>query len=726
MRRQPGKKIFARCEHADFVGRNAEFERISYHAKNGASALTLLSAPSAGASELLRQVYDRLFVGQTDIIPFYFEFKHTDETANAAAIRFLKEFLLQTVAFRRRDIGIIDASPEICEIAELAIPSDGYWIDRLIESCHSDSRLNNEYSTIRNCLSAPLRAAANGARSVVMIDALDVALRLNGGDALSDDIKDIAAKAEIPFVLAGRRRPLHGRLPFEAIRVEQLAFDEAGKLAEKLAAKMQVGITDQTRDLIVVQTDGVVGYIVSLIHAAKEQGVDLASFDQVEQVYTDEIFGGRTSKKLDESLNVIAGDAMTRSLILQLLADTAAAEGSSVSIEFWKKHSRNSLASLSDMLTALHDHEIINFASGRVAIGVDRVVGDFVESRVRLEIDDKPRSLAVGQALAANLQLAPRLMARHYRRGAALGLREFLGAMKGQKVAKFLIDYGTYRTAFKGAEADKILKAAEESADKIALPKIVYTTHASAIYPRINKLCEPERAAIAIGMSEDENIVLLAAEIESKLEASAELVSFWCDRLEMISTECGFENYRLWLVAPEGFGVQALGVLSERKAYGSSRKQIGLLANVLGTEINSPTKSDAPEYNITVPMGEDTEMIAAHTIEEIARRHNVPQKTINQIKTALVEACINAAEHSLSPDQKIHQSVRVDTDKITVTISNRGLRLTDKSPQPIQADSPRRGWGLKLMRQLMDDVLVEQTDDGTQITLVKFFGRTDN
>lgn len=718
MRRQVGKKIFARCERADFIGRDTELDRISNHATSARSALTLLSAPCAGSSELLRQAYGRLFAEQTDIIPFYFEFKQTDVSANAAAIRFLKEFLLQTVAFRRRDIGIIDASPEICEIAELAVPSDGYWIDRLIESCHSDSRLNNENSVIRNCLSAPLRAATHDARSFVMIDALDVALQLNGGDALFAEIRDIATKAGIPFLLAGKRRPLHGRLSFESMRVEELLFEAAGKLAENLSTRMRVDINDQTRDLIAVQTGCVAGYIVSLFHAAAEHAVDLATFDHVEQVYTDEIFGGRVGKKLNDRINM-AADSATRNTILRLLAETAAAENGAVPVDYWKKQFGKMATSLDEMFASLHDHEIINLASGHVTIGTDRVVNDFIKSRVRLEVENTPRSLAVGETLAANIKLAPSLMARHYRRHAALGLREFLSALNGQNVATFLIDYAAYRSAYKGADDDRILKAAKETADKTALPKIVYATNASTVYPRLNEVCDPERACIAIGISEDENIALLAAEIDSKLEASLETTHFWSDRLEMVACECGFENYRLWLIAPEGFDDAALRHLSERKIHGSSRKQIELLANLLGTHVNTAARSDAEEYNITVPMGEDTEMIAAHTIEEIARRHNVPQKIINQIKTALVEACINATEHSLSPERKLHMSTRVDADKITITIANRGLRLADKTPQPDQPESARRGWGLKLMRQLMDDVIVEDTDDGTMITLVK-------
>lgn len=724
MKRQLKRRILSHSEQADFVGRAAELERIANHAFSGRSGLTLLAAPDAGASELLRQSFDRLFVEQDDVIPFYFEFKPADASANAAALRFLKEFLMQTVAFRRRDPGIIDAAPEICEIAELAVPSDGYWIDRLIESCRSDSRLNNERSITLNCFSSPLRAAANGARSVVIIDDLDTVSRLKGGRALFDDIIEIAAKADIPFVFSAKRRPIHGKQPFSTLHIDRFPFDDAIKFTEKLSSKFGIAINDQTRDLIAVQTDGVAGHIVSLIHTASDKGVDLNTFEQVEKVYTDEIFGGRICKKFDERMDGVARDAATQKAVLRLLAETTSAKSGFVDVDYWKRQLiEESTDAVRDIITSLHDHEIINLVSDAVELSSNQIVRDYIDSRVRIEIDKQPRALAVAESLGSNLKLAPMMMAKHYRRNAALGLREFLSTLNGQKVATTLVEYGIYKSTIKGVSDDEALRYANEANDKIALPRIVYTVHASAVYPRLNDVREPERACIAFASPEDSGLVLLAAEIDSKVEASVETVGVWCDRLDLVATKSGFDNYRLWLIAQEGFTDDALWLLRERKAHGSSRKQIELLANVLGTQINSAAQSDAHEYNITVPMGEDTEMIAAHTIEEIARRHNIQQKTVNQIKTALVEACINATEHSLSPDRKMHLSTRVDADRITVTISNRGVRLADKSPQPEQPESARRGWGLKLMRQLMDDVQIADTDDGTRITLIKLISQ---
>jgi serine/threonine-protein kinase RsbW len=126
-------------------------------------------------------------------------------------------------------------------------------------------------------------------------------------------------------------------------------------------------------------------------------------------------------------------------------------------------------------------------------------------------------------------------------------------------------------------------------------------------------------------------------------------------------------------------------------------------------------------------MGDDTELIAAHTAEQIARRINFRPEAINQIKTAVVEACINAAEHSLSPDRKIYQRFKIESDKLVVTIASRGVmapKIEGKNGQSALPDEEktkeRRGWGLQLIQTLMDEVEFEQVDDGTRLRMTKY------
>ena len=231
-------------------------------------------------------------------------------------------------------------------------------------------------------------------------------------------------------------------------------------------------------------------------------------------------------------------------------------------------------------------------------------------------------------------------------------MRELLAVFDCQEIPLALIDYSVFKDELKGAPNNEILKFLKNEPEKINLPQIVYTAHTAAFYPPIELVVEKNRSAAAIGFvqctyTEDDQTVWLAAEIDSKLEAAKDLTEFWCDRLEMVALVCNFLNYKIWLIAPEGFSPEASDILKRRNAFGSSKKQVELLIDFLDAKEAIGEKLKPNEYEIIVPMGEDTEMIAAQTVEEIARRHNFAPHAINQIKTALVEACINASEHSL-------------------------------------------------------------------------------
>jgi len=725
MRQNLHNSIFARTDRTDFVGREVELDRLLKHAKGESNSYGLVvnAVPSAGTSELLRQAYDHLFVAHESSIPFYFELKPSDLNAQNAARRFLFEFLLQAVAFRRRDARMINVSPNIDEIAELSLPSDAPWIERLLETYNADCDTNDNRSFVRNCLSAPLRAAANNANSFVMIDDLHVAAELSGGESFVEDLIEIFFRASIPFVFAGQRRYLFAKTLLPTMAVEPISFADAGKLTEQLSIKTGVAVNDQTRDLIAVQFGGNVLFVTSLFAAASADDVDLDRFDSVEQVYTDEIFGGRIGKYYDAIFNRILPDVDIQRNILHLISQNLAVTGGNVPAAYWKRHAGMTDSEFRSVLDALRFSEIIDVSSGIVHVDLSNIVlCDYLRGRVRLEIDGDTRALVVGEALSENVKRAPQLMARFYRRNSAIGLREMLRTFDGRQVSPAFVDYGKFKEEFKGGADEKVLKALKEDNVKISLPQIVFTAHTGNFYAKLNELCDIEASAVALGFTYadgQKETAWIAAEIESKLEAGHEIVEFWCDRLEMAALNCNFERFKLWLIAPEGFSPEALEILRARSAYGSSLKQVELLAKILGADIRTSSENNNKEYEFAFPMGENTEMIAAHTIEEIAKRHSFPAKAINQIKTALVEACINATEHSLSPDRKIYQKFVLDDDKITITISNRGLRLTDKIANAITPDEGRRGWGLKLIKGLMDEVKIEQVDDGTRITMVK-------
>jgi serine/threonine-protein kinase RsbW len=733
-------KILARIAAEDFVGRRDEadeFWRLA--AGEGApQGILLLSAPGAGASELLRQTYDRIFHDSADVIPFYFAFSNNDKTPRAVAARFLRSFLQQTVAFRQQNARLLSLAPDVCEISELAAPTDAHWIQQLISTCEIETELADEASFIRMALSAPLRAVAGKARVFVMLDDLHQAESAAGGE-LIEELKDIYAHAGIPFVFAGRRRfVLNATQTGSAklsnariVRLGELSGGDAELLVERLAVNYAVKINEQTRDLIIRQFGGNPSQITEMFGAARESGNDLDSFFQVQKVATDALLTGNFGRYYDRLFDEIAPHRKTQKQIVRLLREAGADRERKAPIELWNERIESTFEEVYRIIRLLHIHEIalINGGSVEAAGEENTLLRDYLEARYRLETLSEPRALVVSEVLSNALKRAPQMMTRFYRRRSAINLKELLSIFNCQQTPASLFDYAAFKARHKGAEDAEMRAALDAENEKIALPQIIYTAHTVAFYPAIAQFTETERSAVALGFEaadyrEETEIVWIAAQLDAKLEAARDLIEFWCDRLEMVALMCNFPRYQLWLITPEGFSDEALEVLRQRGAHGSSRKQIELLIAHLNAENVVGEPPSANEYEIVVPMGDDTEMIAAHAVEEIARRHDFKPAAINQIKTALVEACINAAEHSHSPDRRIYQKFAVEDDKIVITISNRGVKMpAEKLRESVSAAEPsegRRGWGLKLMRRLMDEVNFEQTDDGTRISMVKY------
>lgn len=713
-----------------------EIEKFSRQEQNK-RGLLVLSASGSGASEILRRNYDRMFGEQGSIIPIYFAFSRSDRTVERSARRFLQTFLLQTVAFRRENWEMLNTAPELREIAELAVPSDGHWIDRLIISAESEA--NDERNFTRQCFSAPLRAAANGAVPLVIFDDFQQAEYLEGKISLVEEFKQIFVNSTVPFIVGGRRRQILATLQSgdnalfnaDVLRVGELSDADAGELTEDLARRFGVEISEQARDLIVQQVGANTTFINALLLAARDRQTPLKSFHEVQRLYVEELIGGRIARYFQTLFDEIVPNPERQREILQLLFETQNSDSNSTPLDYWKKRISASPDEFYTIMRGLHIQEILRLNSS-VVEGSDEsgVLGDYVRARYATEIGSRPRGLVIAQTLAESLKRAPQLMARFYRRSAAIGLKEILSAFNCQKVPEIIFDYETFREKYRGAEDEQVRRSLAADENTTVLLQTVYVAECAEFYPAIQQIADVERCAVALayenGVYDDASeIYILAAEVESKLEVSYETAEFWLDRLEAVAVFGSFQRSRIWLVTNEGFSPEALKLMSERGAVGSNRTQIQNLAHAL--ELSEILQKAAPNksFELVLPMGDDTELIAAQAVEEIAKRYQFQPSAINQIKTALVEASINAAEHSLSPDRKIYQRFAIEDDKLVITVANRGIsfRPNDDVSDVVEDEktsNTRRGWGIKLMKKLMDEVSFERRDDGTQIKMVKY------
>lgn len=737
------RRVLGRVTQYDFVGRTEELNRIMAHAEpaNAGRGLLLLMEPSAGVSELLRQAYDQIFNQRSEVIPIYFAFTRNETTAVSAAIEFLNTFLQQYVAYRRDEPVVSHATLTLQDLVDLAPPADLEWIEQLVESYTRLRFSNDDKTLVRFCLGAPQRIPAGRGRPLVMLDGAQLAEYLNGAVVLGTEILRVFGRGGSSFVLAGLRRQIveaahDAKCNFELLdilRLEQLDAKQAALLVEHVARRQQVATSEAARDLLVQQFAGNPFFISIFLQAAREKRTPLMSYLDCERLYVDELFGGHIHRHFADLLEEIAPQLGTRHLLIRLLWEAAAGEEQTSSFEVWRKRLHVAAAELQEILHRLHVQEFVNWDQATIEAGAGpQAWKDYLKIRYRLDVLNEPRALVVADALADSLKRAPHTMARHYKQIASAGLRELVSRFNCQRVPAVLFDYASFSRKYKGADSESVASGLEAESDLFKLPQTVHLAGCVAFNSDLRQLGQEDRCLVAHTFedgtySDAQEVIWLAADIESKLEVDVEAARVWCERFEAMANRLGFSRFQVWLISNEGFTNEACRLLSGRSAFGSSRQQLELLAARVGETVANPVvqAGDPDEFLIVAPMGEDNELIAASTAEQIARRLMFRPEAINQIKTAIVEACINASEHSFSPDRKIYQRFRLESDRLVVTISSRGivpanLNGANSGLETMGAVEERRGWGLKLIRTLMDEVEFERVDEGTSLRMTKY------
>jgi len=138
------------------------------------------------------------------------------------------------------------------------------------------------------------------------------------------------------------------------------------------------------------------------------------------------------------------------------------------------------------------------------------------------------------------------------------------------------------------------------------------------------------------------------------------------------------------------------------------------------------------QMELTLPMVPDIEIAAARAAGNLARELGMPSEAIDEMAHAMIEACINAREHSGSEDKRIYvrilgtsQGERNPRIDIWISDRGRGFDVTEaRSRRQKLGVAHKRGWGLQIIEAHMDEVgITTSPDGGTTIHMVKY-GKT--
>jgi len=126
------------------------------------------------------------------------------------------------------------------------------------------------------------------------------------------------------------------------------------------------------------------------------------------------------------------------------------------------------------------------------------------------------------------------------------------------------------------------------------------------------------------------------------------------------------------------------------------------------------------ELHIPSVMG--YEKIAMECAASMAKKMGFTEDRIEDLKTAVAEACLNAIEHGnkLDTSTKVGITLTVEESRLQVSVRDEGKGI-GKIPTPnierkIEGGDKPRGWGIFLIKSLVNEVTFEPSPEGGNVT----------
>lgn len=138
------------------------------------------------------------------------------------------------------------------------------------------------------------------------------------------------------------------------------------------------------------------------------------------------------------------------------------------------------------------------------------------------------------------------------------------------------------------------------------------------------------------------------------------------------------------------------------------------------------------EVTLTLPLEQpDVEIAASNTATAVAESMAMSPDKIDEVRLAVVEACINAKEHSRAADRRVQIVCEVlgegHPEILRITVHDNGVGFRPAAVEKPKIETKlraldKRGWGLEIMRGLMDEVEIHSGAEGTTVVMTKARG----
>ncbi|MCL5965746.1 MAG: ATP-binding protein [Deltaproteobacteria bacterium] len=737
----------------EFLGRDEEratLFRVCLEGRSGVGASVMIfGPPNVGKTSLLLKLKSELQALPEGAIPprpfpFYFSFSKILSHPLALSQHFLQEYLWQLLAFFGETAASGFDTEGLCE----RLGTHGMTACRdLLDAHRRYSDRGDGLSALVNAFSFPFTTGGGQFYPVFLFDDFQYTIKLQNipDGAILSILRPYIKSGHHPVIISGsspghvtaslKREGLYGT--FQLIQVGGLDPASSVRMWPLLFERRKINVPAHLLPCASERLGRVPIYQRMFAEEISFRNTDVRDEVGFENLYALSVTEGKLNRYWREFFENAFPDRVARARAVKFLKrvicdrfplDTY--EGAISLMGVTPEEGAAILSTLEFKGLLKSDFEHLEFVE-------DPVLADFLFWAFERGVLGKSSSQAASALVQEKIARAGMAEVGGSRERLVATAKEMMRRWDCREVPQLFFDFRAFREKFGGKGLLEVVIGMENEPVRLRLPKI---SSVSTGYRTRKGGLRFDFDLVAYGFLDadfsEANLVIWAVDVVSEKALTMPMVEHFENRCRLLAIEKGLkaEQLRKWILF-EGSAEPA--VLDRAGEYGiflTHRSQLKLFLNLFGLDepgagVPAAGPQPAPaagraagteplEIELVLPMKGDTEVVAAKVAEEVASYASLDADTVDRIKMAIIEACINAFEHSGSETGKVHLKYVLSPERIELFVRDEGKGFRVAKP----ADESRRsrGWGLKLIRELVDDLDITTGETGTVVRMVKY------
>ena len=731
----------------EFFGREEELAsllRVCLEGKSGVgSPVLIFGPPNIGKSSLLLKLKADLqslpdHASPPMPFPFYYSFSKILSHPLALSQHFLQEYLWQLLHLLGESPPASYDLDALCE----NLAAIGQMECREFLTAHRRySEKGDGLSALANAFSFPFATGSGPVYPVFLFDDFQYTIKLQNmpDGAIFSILRPYIKAGHFPMIVSGsspghvtaslKREGLFGS--FQLLEIGGLSPEASRKAWVPLFERRKIRMPER----LMARAAGRLGYVpiyqrmfaeeVSFRNAKIEDEVGF------ENLFAQSVTEGKLNRYWREFFENAFPDRTRRAHAVKFLKRVLCDRFPIDTFEGAFSLMGTSAEEGGEILSALEFKGLLKSDFEHIQFVRDPVLSDFLFWAYERGVLGKGTQQIAASIVQAKISGGLREEGREEEEKRAETAKAMMRRWDSREVPALLFDFGRFRERFGGKGLLEVVIGLEEDPEKVRLPKISSVSRGYRTRKGGTRL---DFDLVAYGFRNgdfsEENLVLWAVDVRTENTLSQAAVEHFDNRCRLLALEKRLKAGQLqkWMIF-EGAAEEPVVELARRCGiHLSHRTQMRLFLNLFGMEElereretrrpPEPREKEGPlEFELVLPMKADTEVVAARVAEEVAAYASLDKDTVDRIKMAIIEACINAFEHGGSENGKVRLRYVLSPDRIELIVRDEGKGFRPAGEEP---DSKRnRGWGLKLIGELVDDVEIVTGEHGTTVRMVK-------